>query len=1141
MAKLQIKNGSKGGQLLELPEGPTTIGRGDQNTVTLNDHSVSTQHLLVMSDKANCRIKDRGSSNGTFVNGEQVTQAALNHGDTLRLGDVEMIVILKEERQAPTPGGAMGMKKKALPKMDLPVAEPVVEGAPPPPKPTSAGAKKKAAAGPNFAEIMAEAGPAKRVFKLQLPIVPILFWTGMVALIVGGAWSYFGPKKQKVAQPNMPGHVAPVAVSPPVVEVPPSGFAVQDQPPELPYELVTGPAPPVLSSGIVRSTSEMGSAQAAIAAAKEGDAIVFDLPDAAPVVVDKPLTNVQFIGGSAEWTLKADLVDCQFFWHTPTSMKQESGRLDHCAFYRSHSPQLRLNHSDAVSFYYGGATVDPGAHVEGPQMLLSGFVRGVTIHKPILRSADPKPRWDMAWPPVFEIHSTDTNAQGYHSYIMSPLTVGQTAWTPIRIVRGVGITVAQPATVGNVWANPVVDINYGIDCTLLATAFGGQGGAANAGYLRQPDKLKYAEHYEWGHNSPYSPFRGAAVRIGGQRNRLVGIGNLQNWSVGPRMTLPGLHYGDGIIARDPFLQEWSTETVGLTVNFAEPKNVFKLDWSYRAAFGVQSTGTNASGKYPILGPNVGRPVYVPLQDMRAAPPTMNGQPLVDMTGKSGAEILKTLNSGKQVFLGEGAYELKGPITNGFLFGAGMDRTLLSWPEDVDCAQRNCRGLVNLTVQGGRYGYNSQAGVGGMTNTANALIVRTRFQDQKQSAINVHAFQDQVYQDCEFIGCKNGFTQGRQKGSAYWWSARGGRSGRRVVRLNIVNCRFRRITDRAIDLVMNESDEGVMGIQNCSFEEIKGQAIRILGGKSHVIQGCSFSDIGVAGSRYAAVQISGRAVVAISHLSFENVPGMGTATAMFVDGLPTVSHCNFGGFDTTIATRNPLVVDHCTSEEERLDLPFGSLVFVSSFANADVSKGVMEVVSTDNFKSLSLQAKVQPLDITPPPPVSSVRSTRTANGNKLSWSLVRDEESGIVGYLIYADGKYIGRTPTRLTPSLHAGNPFYAPEIEGEYIDPAPGTPQYEVRALNGANLISGVGQAPIRAWGPLRPRFRTTDSEEVYVSDIMFEERRRTFEIKSTSRQIIPDKLLDRRGTPYRLVMEEGPLLEVAPELSGPPVIPDPQ
>jgi hypothetical protein len=1129
MAKLQIKTGSKAGQIFELPEGPVTIGRGPQNTFAIVDESISTQHLLVMSDKMNCRIKDRGSSNGTFVNGEPVTNATLSHGDTLRLGDVEMVVLLKEERQAPTPGGAMGMKKKALPKLDLPVAPPL-PGTPPP---ANRIAKKKAAAGPSFEAIAAEAGPKKRIIKVELPILPILTWVGVVAVIAAGAWQLFGPKKKVVAQPNMPGQLGPVAPVSPTVVAPPAGFVQQDEPPALPYELTIGPAAPLLSSGLVRKASEMGSAQAAVSAAKAGDAVVFDLPRSEPVVVDQPITNVQFIGGAADWVVKADMVDCQFFWHTPVSFQQESGVLDHCAFYRSHSSGMRLNHSDAVSLYYGGEILDPAINDGKPQVQFTGFIRGVTIHKPVLRAQDEAPRWDMLWPPVFQFHSTDTNAPGYHSYVVSPLTVGQTAWTPLRIVRGVGITIAQAATVGNVWANPVLDINYGIDCVVLAAAFGGQGGAANAGYLRQPDKLKYAGHFEWGHNSPYAPFRGAAVRVAGQRNRLIGIGNLLNWSVGPRRTLPGLHYGDGVIAKDPFLQEWSAESVGLTMNFAEPKNIFKLDWGYRAAPEVKSTGTNNSAKYPLLGPNVGRPVFVPLQDMRAPPPTLHGQTMEDFTGRSADEILKALRAGKYVYLGEGAYEFKATVTNGLIFGAGMDRTLITWPEKIDCATRNCLGLLNLTVKGGRYGYNSQAGSGGLTNTANALIVRTRFQDQKESAINAHCFQDQVYQDCEFVGCRNGITQGRLRGSTYWWSQRGRGSGRRVVRLNIVNCRFRQIRERAIDLVSNEPDEGVVAIQNCVFEEIKGQAIRLLGGKSHIVQGCRFGDVGFPGSRYAVMQVTGQGTVTISHLNFENVAGEGTATAMVVDGIPTVSHCSFTGFDQTVITRNPLVMDHCESEEGRLDLPFGSLVFMSSFANADVSKGVMEVVSADNFKSMSLEAKVQLLDVTPPPEVKAVRVGRTEQGNKVSWGAVNDAESGILRYLIYADGKFVGQTPLQMSPGLQRGDPFYPPAVDLSFIDPAPNFPEYEVRAVNGANLISGIGPAPIRGWGALRPKFRKRRGEDVYVADIRYEERRRVLEVSSTTLEVIPGASLDGNGSPYMLTVEEGALLEVRSKESG--------
>lgn len=1132
MAKFAVQNGAKAGQTLDLPEGPVTIGRGLQNQFVMSDESISTQHLLVMSDQTNCRIKDRGSSNGTFVNGEQVTQAVLEHGDELRLGDVVMKVVLREER-APTPGGALGhSKKKALPKIDLTTAE-AIATAPPPPSPLAPGtpgkkaAKKKEVTGPDFAEMMEEIGPRKRVIKLEFPIVPILFWIGAIAIIVAGGWQLFNPRKEKVAQPTKPGVTVPPAYVPPVQpDPPPAGIVQQEQPPPLPYERIIGPAEPVLSSGLVRRVSEMGAAQAAVAAAQPGDAIVFDTQDVENVVLEQSVTNVQFIGGAANWTLKADLVQCQFLWHAPLTFKQESGRLDHCAFYRSHGAATALNHADAVSMYYGGEVIDPSG-TDQPQVQFTGFIRGVTVHKPILKPVGDKPVWNMAWPPVFKFNCTDTNSPGHHSQIISLLTINQTAWTPIQIMRGVGVTVAQPCTVGNIWADPVIDINYGIDCVILGTAFGGVGGAANAGYLRQPDKIQYAQHLEWGHNSPYAPFRGAVARVAGQRNRLIGIGGIQNWSVGMRARLPGLHYGDGIVAKDPFLQEWSAEGAGLTMNFADSVNIFKLDWSYRAAPEVKSTGTNANAAYPLLGPNVPQPVFVPLQDIRSAPPSLHGNEIRDYTGRSGDDILQALAKGEYLFLGQGAYEFKSTVTNGLIFGAGMDRTLITWPEDVDCATRNCRGLINLTVKGGRYGYNSQAGEGGATNTANALILRTRFEDQKESAINAHAFTDQVYQDCEFVNCRNAVTQGKLRGSAYWWSDRGKRNGRRVVRLNFANCRFRKIRERAIDLVMN-ADEGIVAVQNCVFEEVKGQAIRLLGGKSHLIQGCKLSEIGFPGSQFAAIQINAPGIVTLSHLEFENPVDTGTPLAIAVEGIPTISHCKFGGYSTIIQTRNPLVVDHCIAEEAGIDIPFGSLVFKSTFANADVAKGVMEVVSVDNFKSLTLQAKVQPLDLTPPPAIKTVRIAPRPDGTLLQWNGVHDSESGVSQYLIYADGKLVAGTPLQMTLETYRGDPFHKPAMIVQYTDHTPDRPKYEVRAVNGANLIADFGQAPLRAWGPLRPKFRTRAGEETFIAEIEYDERRRIMKLKSSALKNIDLRELEGLGMPYALVVEEGPLLESA-------------
>ena len=93
---------------------------------------------------------------------------------------------------------------------------------------------------------------------------------------------------------------------------------------------------------------------------------------------------------------------------------------------------------------------------------------------------------------------------------------------------------------------------------MLATAFGGRSAAHNNGYNKEPQQLKYANGEEPGHNNEFAPYRGAVARVGGLRNRLIGIGTFQPWSVGLRANVPGMHYADGIVARDPFLQEWSS-------------------------------------------------------------------------------------------------------------------------------------------------------------------------------------------------------------------------------------------------------------------------------------------------------------------------------------------------------------------------------------------------------------------------------------------------------------------------------------------------------------------------------------------------------------------------------------------------------
>ena len=73
---------------------PVSIGRVEICDIVLNDTRVSRQHAWIMAREGQLLISDQGSTNGTFVNGERVTERALAHGDVLSFGGLEVNVQL---------------------------------------------------------------------------------------------------------------------------------------------------------------------------------------------------------------------------------------------------------------------------------------------------------------------------------------------------------------------------------------------------------------------------------------------------------------------------------------------------------------------------------------------------------------------------------------------------------------------------------------------------------------------------------------------------------------------------------------------------------------------------------------------------------------------------------------------------------------------------------------------------------------------------------------------------------------------------------------------------------------------------------------------------------------------------------------
>ncbi len=90
MARLVVLNTGMSGRSVDLSVDKTTIGRVDDNTFQIADPSVSSHHCEVLLRGTEVVIKDLGSTNGSYINGEQITEKALKPGQTLRLGQVEL-------------------------------------------------------------------------------------------------------------------------------------------------------------------------------------------------------------------------------------------------------------------------------------------------------------------------------------------------------------------------------------------------------------------------------------------------------------------------------------------------------------------------------------------------------------------------------------------------------------------------------------------------------------------------------------------------------------------------------------------------------------------------------------------------------------------------------------------------------------------------------------------------------------------------------------------------------------------------------------------------------------------------------------------------------------------------------------------
>ena len=84
----RILKGPEANQEILIQETPAFVGRDPLASVRINNKTVSRQHAVIFYQNHRFQIKDLGSTNGTSLNSNRITESSLKNGDILQFGDV---------------------------------------------------------------------------------------------------------------------------------------------------------------------------------------------------------------------------------------------------------------------------------------------------------------------------------------------------------------------------------------------------------------------------------------------------------------------------------------------------------------------------------------------------------------------------------------------------------------------------------------------------------------------------------------------------------------------------------------------------------------------------------------------------------------------------------------------------------------------------------------------------------------------------------------------------------------------------------------------------------------------------------------------------------------------------------------------
>ena len=98
-SRIVVISGPSKGAIVRMSGNQLSVGRDPANQLCLPDRAVSRKHFAISETDAGFHLVDLESHNGTFVNGIPVRRKLLGHGDTIRVGQCELVFLITEDER----------------------------------------------------------------------------------------------------------------------------------------------------------------------------------------------------------------------------------------------------------------------------------------------------------------------------------------------------------------------------------------------------------------------------------------------------------------------------------------------------------------------------------------------------------------------------------------------------------------------------------------------------------------------------------------------------------------------------------------------------------------------------------------------------------------------------------------------------------------------------------------------------------------------------------------------------------------------------------------------------------------------------------------------------------------------------------